>query len=152
MAVDRMVDFGLPLAPLSSQAADRFSPLIPPWLPLGNPIDMWPSVMKYGARPMYKTYLQALLDDDQVDAVFCIILTPNLPGQEFFDVSDEIIEAAARVPQKPVVVWPYGPDLEKMREKLDASGRVVTLPSAERGVRLLFALLERRRFLEGMKE
>jgi len=73
---------------------------------------------------------------------------PKIPGQEFFDVSEEIIEAAARFPDKPVVVWAYGPDLEKMTEKLDASGRVAILPSAERAIQLLYALQERRRFLE----
>ena len=148
MAVDRMVDLKLPISPLSSRALEKFSPLVPSWLPLGNPIDMWTSVMKFGAKPMYKTYLDTLLQDEEVDAVFCIILSPKLPGQEFFDVSEEIIEAASRFPEKPIVVWAYGPDLEKITEKLDVSGRVVILPSAERAIQLLYALQKRRRFLE----
>ena len=82
-----------------------------------------------------------------VDAVFGIILSPKLPGQEFFDVSKEIIEAAACFPEKPIVVWAYGPDLEKITEKLDGSGRVVILPSAERAMQLLFALMQRRKCL-----
>jgi acetyltransferase len=143
-----MMELKFPLVQLSPKTLEKFSPLNPPWLPLGNPLDMWPSTMKYGARPMYKTYLQGLLEDDGVDAVLCIILSPQLPGQEYFDVSDEIIEAANRFPQKPIVVWAYGPDLEKTREKLDSSGRVVILPSAERAIQLLYALRERRRFLE----
>jgi acyl-CoA synthetase (NDP forming) len=150
MAVDRMVELNLPLVPLPSGVLDKFTPLVPPWLPLGNPIDMWTSVMKYGARPMYKTYLETLLQDEEIDAVFCVILSPKLPGQEFFDVSDEIIEAATRFPTKPVVVWAYGPDLEKTQEKLDASGRVVILPSAERAIQLLFTFLERRTFIESV--
>lgn len=148
MAVDRMVDLKLPIPPLSSRALEKFSPLVPSWLPLGNPVDMWTSVMKFGAKPMYKTYLETLLQDEEVDAVFCIILSPKLPGQEFFDVSEEIIEAASRFPDKPIVVWAYGPDLEKITDKLDASGRVVFLPSAERAIQILHALQERRRFLE----
>ena len=148
MAVDRMMELKFPLVQLSAKTLEKFSPLNPPWLPLGNPLDMWPSTMKYGARPMYKTYLQGLLEDDGVDAVLCIILSPQLPGQEYFDVSGELIEAASRFPEKPVVVWAYGPDLEKTREKLEASGRVVSLPSAERAIQLLFSLWERRRFLE----
>jgi acyl-CoA synthetase (NDP forming) len=102
--------------------------------------------MKYGARPMHKTYIETLLQDEEVDSVFCVILSPKLPGQEFFDVSEEIIEAATRFPTKRIVVWAYGPDLEKITEKLDASGRVVILPSAERAIRLLFALMRRHRF------
>ena len=148
MAVDRMVDLKIPISPPSFQALEKFSPLVPSWLSLGNPIDMWTSVMKFGAKPMYQTYLETLLQDEEVDAVFCIILSPKLPGQEFFDVSEEIIEAAARFPDKPVVVWAYGPDLKKMTEKLDASGRVVILPSAERAIQVLYALKDRRRFLE----
>jgi acetyltransferase len=151
MAVDRMMELGLPLTPLSPGTMEKLSPLIPPWLPLGNPLDMWPSVMKHGARPMYQTYLQALLGDENVDAVFCLILTPKIPGQEFFDISEEIIEAAIRFPTKPIVVWGYGPDLEKMQEKLDSSGRVVTLPSPERSVQLLYALSKRHAFLERVK-
>jgi len=148
MAVDRMVDLKLPIPPLSSRALEKFSPLVPSWLPLGNPVDMWTSVMKFGAKPMYKTYLETLLQDEEVDSVFCIILSPKLPGQEFFDVSAEIIEAAARFPEKPIVVWAYGPDLQKITEKLDASGRAVFLPSAERAIQILHALQERRRFLK----
>jgi len=148
MAVDRMMELKFPLVQPSPKTLEKFSPLNPPWLPLGNPLDMWPSTMKYGARRMYKTYLQGLLEDDGVDAVLCIILSPQLPGQEYFDVSDEIIQAASRFPEKPIVVWAYGPDLEKTREKLDSSGRVVILPSAERAIQLLYALRERRRFLE----
>ncbi|HXZ37007.1 MAG TPA: CoA-binding protein [Thermodesulfobacteriota bacterium] len=148
MAVDRMMELNFPLVQLSPKTLEKFSLLNPPWLPLGNPLDMWPSTMKYGARPMYKTYLQGLLEDDGVDAVLCIILSPQLPGQEYFDVSDEIIEAATRFPDKPIVVWAYGPDLEKTQGKLDSSGRVVILPSAERAIQLLYALRERRRFLE----
>jgi acetyltransferase len=148
MAVDRMVELKLPITRLSRQALDTFTPLVPSWLPLGNPIDMWTSVMKYGAKPVYKTYLETLLQDEEVDAVFCVILSPKLPGQEFFDVSQEIIEAAVRFPEKPIVVWAYGPDLEKITEKLNDSGRVVILPSAERGIDLLHRLIERRRFVE----
>lgn len=149
MAVDRMVELKLPLPGLSRQTLEKFTPLNPSWLPLGNPVDMWPSVMKFGAKPMYKTYLQALLEDGNIDAALCVILSPKLPGQEHFDVSDEIIEAATRFPDKPVIVWAYGPDLEKTQEKLEASGRVVMVPSAERAIQLFCALLERRRFLEG---
>ena len=148
MAVDRMMDLNLPLLPLSPSVAKKLSPLIPPWLPLGNPLDMWPSVMKYGAREMTKAYFQTLMEDETVDSVFCVILTPKVPGQEFFDVSGEIIEAAARFPSKPIVIWPYGPDLDKMREKLNSSGRVVALPSPERAMQLLYALRCRSRFLE----
>jgi acetyltransferase len=148
MAVDRMMELKIPLVQLSPKTLEKFSALNPPWLPLGNPVDMWPSTMKYGARPMYKSYLQGLLEDEGIDAVLCIILSPQLPGQEYFDVSEEILEAAAHYPTKPIVVWAYGPDLEKTREKLESSGRVVFLPSAERAIQLLFSLGERRRFLE----
>jgi acetyltransferase len=150
MAVDRMMELKLPLPRLSQQALDTFTPLIPSWLPLGNPIDMWTSVMKFGAKPMYKIYLETLLQDEEVDAVFCAILSPKLPGQEFFDVSEEIIAAATRFPTKPIVVWAYGPDLEKIQEKLDSSGRVVILPSPERSIQLLYALSKRRAFLENV--
>jgi acetyltransferase len=138
----------LPLPQLSPETVGKLSSLIPPWLPLGNPVDVWPSVMKYGARPMYRTYLQALLQDENVDAALCIFLTPRIPGQEFFDVSEEVIEAAIQFPTKPIVVWAYGPNLREMREKLESSERVVFLPSAERAVQLLSALMERRKFLE----
>ncbi len=147
IAVDRMVELGLPLAPLSAPLIGKLSPLIPSWLALGNPIDMWPSVMKFGPRPMFKTYLQALLEDEDIDGLLSIFLTPKSPGQEFLDASEEIVEAASRYPAKPIVVWPYGPDLGKMREKLDSSGRVVTLDSAERAVQLLSALIKRQKFL-----
>jgi acetyltransferase len=148
IAVDQMMEQNLPLPSLSPETMSKLSSLIPSWLPLGNPVDVWPSVMKYGARPMYRTYLRALLEDENVDAALCIFLTPRIPGQESFDVSEEIIDAAIQFPTKPIVVWAYGPNLREMGEKLESSKRVVFLPSAERAVQVLSALMERRKFLE----
>ena len=64
------------------------------------------------------------------------------------DSETQIIEAATRFPTKPIVVWAYGPDLERITEKLDASGRVVILPSAERSIQVFHVLLGRWKFLE----
>ena len=64
------------------------------------------------------------------------------------DLETQIIEAATRFPTKPIVVWAYGPDLERITEKLDASGRVVILPSAERSIQVFHVLLGRWKFLE----
>jgi len=147
MAADRLVELNLRLPLLSPETIRKLSPFAPPWLPLGNPLDMFPSLMKHGTQPMYKAFLRALLEDKGIDAVLCILLSPKDPGQDFFDVSSIIIEAAAEFPAKPIVVWPYGPNLGEMVEKLEASGRVAALPSAERAIQLLSALRDRQRFL-----
>jgi len=148
MAADRMVELNLHMPRLSPETIKKLSPFAPSWLPLGNPLDMWASAMKHGTQAMYKTFLQALLEDEGVDAVLCVLLSPRIPGLDFFDVSSILIEASSEFPTKPIVVWPYGPNLGELVEKLNSSGRVVALPSVERAIQLLSTLRERRRFLD----
>lgn len=65
MAVDRLVDFGGTLAPLSRETSDRLNAALPPTWSHGNPVDI------IGDAPpeRYGAALEALLEDRTTDAV-----------------------------------------------------------------------------------
>jgi acetate---CoA ligase (ADP-forming) len=148
LAIDKAIELHLQLAKLSPATKQKLSSLIPPWFSLGNPLDIWPSAMQHGLQPMFKTYLWALLEDEGVDAVLSIFLSPELPNQECLDVSDILIEAAEKFPNKPIVAWPYGKNLNELIRKFESAGKVMALSSPDRAINLLSALYERCRFLQ----
>ncbi|OPX36219.1 MAG: hypothetical protein B1H13_14920 [Desulfobacteraceae bacterium 4484_190.3] len=48
IATDALERNGLELAHLSEQTIRKAADLSPEWMPLGNPLDIWPAVMKHG--------------------------------------------------------------------------------------------------------
>ncbi|MEW6070432.1 MAG: CoA-binding protein, partial [Candidatus Thermoplasmatota archaeon] len=68
MVVDATDEFGLKLADLSENTKKAVQELSPPWLPIGNPIDIWPGLMG-GPEKMHRTALKAVLEDENVDGV-----------------------------------------------------------------------------------
>ncbi|KAL0213568.1 hypothetical protein RCL1_007194 [Eukaryota sp. TZLM3-RCL] len=83
MLCDALDDFGLPLADISAETKANFRKVFPPFYPCENPFDLTGSAS-------VDDYIKALklgLDDTNVDAVICIILTcvPNLPADELVE-------------------------------------------------------------------
>ena len=140
IAADACDRYGLQLAPLSTKALDKIAAMSPPWMSVGNPVDMWPASMISGHTydHVVKTTLEALLGDDGVDAV--LYMTTELEGEPSLDVADAIFEVAGRFPSKPIVRWRYSPHINQASVRLEQSGRVLAYPSCERAVRSLAAL------------
>ena len=117
--IDSLLDCGLELAELASDTIRRIKDLSPPWMPIGNPMDIWPALMKNGLEYTYKTALEGMLADPGVDGVVCIATAPFLPDHSFLDASSVILETAATFPDKPVAVWLYGPNQPAFNEKFN---------------------------------
>ncbi|MBU2549225.1 MAG: CoA-binding protein [Proteobacteria bacterium] len=150
MLIDALDARGLELARLSPETIRRVQDVSPPWMPIGNPLDIWPALMKQGMGHVYRLTLEAVLQDEAVDGVVCIAIAPDLPENEHLDATGVIGETAALYPGKPVTAWLYGPNQAEVSRRLEAGGRVVVLPSLERAARTLAVLHHRFKILRDL--
>lgn len=140
-AVDALSEYGLEVARLSPDVLEKIQAMSPPWLEVGNPVDMWPAGMKRGLRKTYVEILRLLLDDHQVDAVICVMAAYKLTGEDVMSaVLDDVVKEAARKREKPVTVWVFGANQKKVIAELDQSGVVAGFPNPERIARALAGL------------
>jgi acetyltransferase len=143
MGSDVLERYGLKLGSLSLKTIDAMAQLSPDWMPLSNPLDIWPAVMLHGAHKAYSVALKAVLDDPNVDGVVCIAIAP-LPEFSFLDVS----AALNRVLQesnlkKPVAAWLYGPNTDDISKAFEAKKRIMTYPTIEGAAWALSILRDR---------
>ncbi|MBC8458128.1 MAG: hypothetical protein H8D67_09060 [Deltaproteobacteria bacterium] len=107
--------------------------------------------MKHKLKDVYAIALKAVLDDHNVDGVLCISIAPEIPESTFLDVSEIINRVVSKRPDKPVVVWLYGPNQKRINQKLETENRVGAYQTIERAVWSLSLLRERQQFLERSK-
>jgi acyl-CoA synthetase (NDP forming) len=139
IVLDAMDRHGLKLSRFSQGTIDRAQSLSPSWMPLSNPIDIWPAIMKNGMRKGYGIALRDALADPNVDGVLCVALALADAEQEHLG-AEEVIQEVSEELDKPVVVWVYGPECEETILRLERHGRALAVPSLERGVRLLASM------------
>ena len=125
----------------------------PPWLPLGNPVDIWACVGLKGFnlekfRIEFKIILDALLADENSDGVIAII--PDyleLFPSKLWDISPSVKEAAEGFPNKPIAFSVFGPRGE-LTERLKQTGKTMVFDNCERAVRVLARSNEYYEYLE----
>ncbi len=137
--LDAMERYGLEPSKLSGQTMSGIQSLSPDWMRLGNPIDIWPAIMKHGIRKAFRTALEDSLSDPNVDGVICIDLALPEPEQRHLGAEKTIQVLSDRF-DKPVVVWVYGSHPEEVIKQLETHGRALTVPNMEAGVRMLAAM------------
>lgn len=97
LAADALERHGLEVTELKPATVARLSPLFPEEASVRNPLDMIASATPDG----YRTALDAMLDDDNVDSVIAIFVPPLGLSQEL--VAEAIGAVAAKHPAKPVL-------------------------------------------------
>ncbi len=141
MAIDILEEFGLRLAELSDEAKKAVQELSPPWLPIGNPVDIWPGLMG-GPERMHRTALKAVLDDKNVDGV---LLSIHIADYSAWPVGAyghaEAIKELAPQYDKPVIVVPVGDRQEGTRRYLENVKNVAVLDNLREAARAFLALL-----------
>ncbi|MGO9568922.1 MAG: CoA-binding protein [Desulfomonilaceae bacterium] len=137
--LDAMERHDLQLARLSPGTTEGIRKLSPDWMPVANPMDIWPAVMKNGMRKAYGRALRDVLGDPNVDGVICVALGLG-DAEQLHLGAEEVIQQLSEKFDKPVVVWVYGPQPEESVNSLEQQGRALTVPSLERGVRILSAM------------
>jgi acyl-CoA synthetase (NDP forming) len=149
IASDALERNGLDLAHLSKETILSVAELSPEWMPLGNPLDLWPAVMKHGIREVYARALKAALADSHVDGVLCISVAVDTGKFGFLDVSEGLIKTASKERQKPVAVWLYGPARGEIAGRIERGERIMCYDTLEKAAWSLALLRERHRFLKG---
>ncbi|MBS7625598.1 CoA-binding protein [Candidatus Bathyarchaeota archaeon] len=109
---------GLDLANLSEKTLERFRKASPPFIRVGNPYDIWPSVTYIGVDEAYKVGIEALFEDENVDAIIA-----GFQFTEGFELKDHrfISEASRKHPDKPIIAYASSDWVlvEKMRAILE---------------------------------
>ncbi|MGD2269226.1 MAG: acetate--CoA ligase family protein [Desulfobacterales bacterium] len=145
--IDTFQEVQLKVSELSGRAVQKIKELSPTWMPIQNPLDIWPALMKHGLDYVYGLALDEVLRDNQVDGVICIAICPNLPADSYLDATGVIREKTASFGEKPVVAWLYGPNQKAVSKKLESGGHVLSLPTLPRAARTLAALCKRGQFI-----
>jgi len=131
MVSDSLERYNLKLSALSPETIQGVAELSPDWMPLGNPLDIWPAVMKHGTQKAYSVALKAVMNDPQVDGVICIAIAPKLPEFSFLEVSKSLNRTIEGLPPKPVVAWLYGPNPEEISARFESKKRIMIYPTLE---------------------
>jgi acetyltransferase len=129
MAADRAGDLGIPLAQLSTATLTRLDKILPPHWSLDNPIDL----IGDSDPERYANALAALLDDEGVDGVLCL-LTPQAMTRPN-EVAQHVIAQHKRT-EKPILTCWLGEDQTRdAREAFRVAG-IPTLRTPEIAVEL----------------
>ena len=143
MISDGLEKHGLQLAALSTETLDAVVKMSPGWMPLSNPLDIWPAVMVHGAHKAYSTALRAVIKDPNVDGIICVAIAP-LPEFSFLDVSGPLNEVMEEMPaDKPVIAWIYGPNTREVQKSFEAQNRIMIYPTLDLAARALSWLRDR---------
>ena len=97
LAADALERHGLEVTELEPATVQRLRPLFPEEASIRNPLDMIASATPDG----YRSALDAMLDDANVDSAVAIFVPPLGLSQE--DVAEAIVGVAAKHPAKPVL-------------------------------------------------
>lgn len=131
MVSDEVDRYGLKLATLSPETIRQMAELSPDWMPLGNPLDIWPALMLQSAQKAFSVALRAVLNDRNVDGVICIAIAP-VPELSHLEVSELLNRVVEEFPpSKPVIVWTYGPNVREVRKRYESKKRIMTYPTLE---------------------
>jgi acyl-CoA synthetase (NDP forming) len=98
LACDALESHGVPVAQLSEQTQKTVGKVFPVWMPVTNPIDLFPSVGLHGRDVVFDHTISAVLEDPNTD----VLLIHFVAGL------DEHI-----------------PDLDNIKKKADQSGKTV---------------------------
>jgi acetyltransferase len=97
---------GLEVADLSEQTKESLGRLFPEWMPVSNPVDLWPALERHagGKVDVISQALTAVLADSRVDAILLHAFVGNF--RILFDINDlaQQINAA----HKPAFIWLLG--------------------------------------------
>ncbi len=141
LAVDAIEKAGLELSPLSDQTKDYLKKRLPAAASVNNPVD----VLAGSGPATYTIALEALLNDDTVDAVIVI----QAPQDWFLPASlAEVVGEAAGLHQKPVIASIMGKYSVDEALAILHKRKVPNVSFPERAASILSAMGKRREWLE----
>ena len=148
VSADLMEPRGLSVAELSDETRSALSTVFPEWMPVSNPVDLWPAVERNGAETTYNAAVKAVCADPSVDA----ILIHAFAGGFALNPDLETIIGAARAAGKPIFCWLLGRqmDAHAFRDRAQSLGMPV-FGDLDRAIRCMAALFSHHRGLDGAR-
>jgi acetyltransferase len=120
VSADFMETMQLQVAELTESTLDRLKTVFPQWMPVKNPIDLWPAIEQHGVKRVYETTMQALCSDPHIEAIVLHVCSDNHSS----DFSLASLGQMARHAHKPVFCWLLGSReyLSDYQEEAQSSG------------------------------
>ena len=81
------------MADLSTGTLETLQKIYPDWMPVSNPVDLWPAVELHGRKKAYTKAFEAVLTDPGVDAV---LFHGFVGGDAFGPNLSNLVEMAGR--------------------------------------------------------
>ena len=147
LAIDAVEAAGLSLAKLSQSTRAKLRPLFPSWMEVTNPLDIWIGVSQ-DFHATFPDVLEAILIDDEVDAVICIYCSYTLPKYAQYDSSLYIADLAEKFPAKPILNWSYGMDIAGFSRRIENRGNTMVFRSLPEAAHTLARMNAYREFCE----
>ncbi|MGV8057853.1 MAG: acetate--CoA ligase family protein [Smithellaceae bacterium] len=118
VGTDFMDKMHLSIADLSAQTKAALQKIFPAWMPVANPVDIWPALeMNISKAPMvYQDVMKTVLADPGVDAVLLMAFAGGI--RLALNLSD--IAAQAKDACKPLFIWLLGQRDEAFRFQKEA--------------------------------
>jgi len=91
----------LNIADLEERTRKRLQDISPSYIRMRNPVDIWPCAALHDVEFAYREGMEAVLNDENVDAVVAVLMLTDETGVPPFDF---IVELKERHPEKPIFV------------------------------------------------
>lgn len=145
VSADFMEEMGLALADLSPGTLDALKAIYPPWMPPGNPLDLWPAMERQGPLKALSVALKAVCADPKVDGVLLHTFVGGVTSYLDLEEASETARSAG----KPLFCWLLGRSGEarKFKESARRNG-IPVYGELYRTVECMAALFRYRRTLE----
>ncbi len=123
LACDALAKHGLPAAQLSEATIKRLSEVFPAWMPVSNPIDLFPALALHGRDVAFNRAISAVLSDPNVDA----LLIHFVAGLEDVALDLNLLKKKADESGKIALFWLMGGEkgCRAFRQKAREAGIVV---------------------------
>jgi acyl-CoA synthetase (NDP forming) len=86
---------------LEKHTQKHLQDISPPYIRVRNPVDIWPCAALRGVEYAYREGMEAVLNDENIDAVVAILMLTDETGVPAFDF---ILELKDRHPEKPILI------------------------------------------------
>ncbi len=145
VSTDIMDQYGLHVAKLSPSTINALEKIFPEWMPVSNPIDLWPAIERNGGQKAYEEAVKAVCEDPQVEAILLHMFIGGVTRQLNFDPIVQMTKDA----QKPLFCWLLGTsqDTGLFRQKAREAG-VPVFREISRAVECMSAVFQRFKHLQ----
>ena len=142
VSADFMDRYGLELADLSEKSRTVLKGVYPEWMPVSNPIDLWPAIERSGIERAYGESVRAVCEDSGVDAVLFHIFLGGLARKFNLQSTMQVVRETG----KPAFFWLLGQkDLAEAFQKEARDLGVPVFRELSRAVECMAAVLCRKR-------